>query len=510
MNISNPENLPVVVIFGRTNVGKSTLFNCLTEKKHAIVSDIAGTTRDANHGTVEWQNSKFELVDTGGIINLDQLIKPNKKKEVEPIQAKIEAQAKIFLNAADVVLFVVDNRAGLLPQDRQLVILLKKIMADNFKKVLLVVNKVESQKHRIKASEFHQLAMGDLQPVSAVTGAGSGDLLDVIVERINALPKKSVISIDATIEPQQPDEMPEIRVIMIGKPNVGKSSLLNTLCGTERVIVSPIAHTTREPQDTVLEYKNHKIRLIDTAGLSRQGVKQQKKNPNRQLEKIGIEKSLESLDKADIALFVIDVNEPITHQDSKVMSEIIDRQKSLIIIGNKWDLIEEKDTKKFTQYVNRTFPYALWAPMLFVSAKTKSKTSKILDLILEVARERATEPSASVLNSFLMRIVKQHLPAKAKGVKHPHIHKFELRRANPPLFEVRIGAKDTLHFSYVRFIANRLRDKFGFKGTPIRIWVSKNKKVHGQQNEGRGYVPLDMQLPVKNDDEEIENEEMNF
>lgn len=503
MKISNPENLPVVVIFGRTNVGKSTLFNCLTEKKHAIVSDIAGTTRDANHGTVEWQKGKFELIDTGGIINLEQLIKPNKKKDAEPIQAKIEEQAKIFLDAADVVLFVVDNRTGLLPQDRQLVILLKKILKDDFKKVLLVVNKVESQRHRIKASEFHQLAMGDLQPVSAVTGAGSGDLLDVIVERLNALPPKKAK--DPEIE-----DLPEIKVIMIGKPNVGKSSLLNTLCGTERVIVSPIAHTTREPQDTILEYRNHQIRLVDTAGLSRQGVKQQKKNPNRQLEKIGIEKSLESLDKADIALFIIDVNEPITHQDAKVMSEIIDRQKSLIIIGNKWDLIEEKDTKKFTQYVNRTFPYALWAPILFVSAKTKSKTNKILDLILDVAKERAAEPSASVLNTFLMKIVKQHLPAKAKGVKHPHIHKFELRRANPPLFEVRIGAKDTLHFSYVRFIANRLREKFGFKGTPIRIWVSKNRKVHGQQNEGRGYVPLDMQKPEKHDEETIENEEMNF
>jgi GTP-binding protein len=192
------------------------------------------------------------------------------------------------------------------------------------------------------------------------------------------------------------------------------------------------------------------------------------------------------------------------------LGEIIDRQKSLIIVGNKWDLIEEKDTKKFTQYINRTFPFALWAPITFVSAKTKAKTKRVLDLIIEVAAERKIEPSPSVLNTFLMKIVKQHLPAKAKGVKHPHIHKFELRRSNPPLFEVRIGAKDTLHFSYVRFIANRLREKFGYKGTPIRIWVSKNKKVHGQQNEGRGYVPLDMQTAGKEPEEITEEEEMNF
>jgi len=487
-------NLPTVVIFGRTNVGKSTLFNCLTEKKQAIVSNIDGTTRDANHGTVEWQRQKFELIDTGGIINIEQLVKPTKKNS-DLIQSEIEKQAKVYLDAADVVLFVVDNRAGLLPQDRQLVTLLKKLLGEGFNKVILVANKVDSRNHVFRSAEFHKLSIGQVFTTSAATGSGTGDLLDEISKRVESLPAK----------PEAPEELPEIKVIMIGKPNVGKSSLLNTLAGEERVIVSPIAHTTREPQDTILEYRKHNIRLIDTAGLSRQGVKQQKKDLSKQLEKIGIEKSLLSLEKADIALFVMDVNEPLTHQDSKVLSEIIDRQKSLIIIANKWDLIEEKDTKKFTLYINRTFPFALWAPILFVSAKTKSKTNKILDLILEIARERAAEPSPSVLNTFLMKIVKQHLPARSKGVKHPHIHKFELRRSNPPLFEVRIGSKDTLHFSYVRFIANRLREKFGFKGTPIRIWVSKNKKVHGQQNEGRGYIPLDMQNPT-NEEVEVENE----
>lgn len=504
--INTQSNLPNVVIFGRTNVGKSTLFNCLTEKKHAIVSDIEGTTRDANHGTVEWQRHKFDLIDTGGIINLAQLIKPDKKKINDPIQAKIEEQAKHYLTRADVILFVVDNRTGLLPQDRQLAILLKKILNNDLTKVILVANKVENMKQKNKSAEFHQLAMGEVQTVSAVTGSGTGDLLDVIIKHIEALPPK------VETEEEAVEEKPEIKVVLIGKPNVGKSSLLNGLLGEERVIVSPIAHTTREPQDTLLEYRKHKIRLIDTAGMSRQGVKQQKKDQGKQLEKIGIEKSLESLEKADIALFIFDVNEPLTHQDSKNISEIIDRQKSLIIVANKWDLIDEKDTKKFTLYINRTFPFALWAPIVFVSAKTKSKISKVLDLVLKVAEERKIEPSASVLNTFLMKIVKRHLPAKAKGVKHPHIHKFELRRSNPPLFEVRIGAKDTLHFSYVRFIANRLREKFGYMGTPIRIWVSKNRKVHGQQNEGRGYIPLDLQNPTdaENDEAEIENEEMNF
>lgn len=477
-------NLPLVVIFGRTNVGKSTLFNCLTEKKQALISDIAGTTRDANIGTVEWQRTKFEIVDTGGIIKLDRLIKPTKKKQDDPIQAKIEEHAKAYLETADIVMFVVDSKTGLLEQDRQLVILLKKILGANFSKVMLVVNKVDNRRQLERSNEFYRLGMDEVYTTSAASGSGTGDLLDVIANKILAMPEKPAI---------EEEVLPEIKVIMIGKPNVGKSSLFNSLLGEERVIVSDIAHTTREPQDTVIEYRKHRIRLIDTAGMSRQGVKKQKKDNTMQLEKRGIEKSLDSLERSDIALFVFDISEPLTHQDSKNLSEIIDRQKSLIIVANKWDLMEEKDTKKNTLYINRTFPFALWAPILFISAKTKSKVDKVLDLIIKVSKERQAEIAPSVLNTFLMKIVKQHLPARAKGVKHPHIHKFEQRRSNPPLFEVRIGSKDTLHFSYVRFIANRLRDKFGFLGTPIRIWVSKNKKVHGQQNEGRGYVPLDMQ-----------------
>jgi GTP-binding protein len=491
------KKLPLVVIFGRTNVGKSTLFNCLTEKKQAIISSIAGTTRDANLGTVEWQRAKFDLVDTGGIIDLKRLIKPTKKNSGDLIQAKIEEQAKAYLDTADVVLFVVDAKTGLMPEDRELVILLKKILQADFNKVILVVNKVDNRRLFERTADFHKLGMGEVYTTSAATGSGTGDLLDIIVTRINALPPKPE---------EEVDERTEIKVILIGKPNVGKSSLLNSLLGEERVIVSPIAHTTREPQDIVVEYKKYKIRLIDTAGMSRQGVKKQKKVTTMQLEKRGIEKSLESLERADIALFVFDVSEPLTHQDSKNISEILDRQKSLIIIANKWDLMEEKDTKKWTLEINRTFPFALWAPILFISAKTKSKVDKVLDLIIKVAEARKVEVPPSVLNNFLMKIVKQHLPAKASGVKHPHIHRFEMRRSNPPLFEVRIGSKDTLHFSYVRFIANRLRDKFGYLGTPVRIWVSKNKKVHGQQNEGRGYVPLDMQLedePTEKPDEEL-------
>lgn len=495
-------NLPLVVVFGRTNVGKSTLFNALTESGRALVADIEGTTRDANINKVEWQSREFQLVDTGGIINLDQFLKPNKNKQADQIQAKIEAKAKTYLEEADVVLFLVDSKAGLLPQDRALAILIKKLLAQKTDKVMVVVNKVDNfRRQGSKASEFHQLSLGTPLTVSATTGSGTGDLLDRVVSFLEAHKKFDKKPLEAE------EEKEEIKVIMIGKPNVGKSSLFNSILGEERVIVSPIAHTTREPQDTVIEYKGKVIRIIDTAGISRQGQRSEKKFDPKKLEKLGIEQSLASLAEADIALLVVDASEPYTHQDAKVVEEILERQKSLIIIGNKWDLIEDKDTKKHTLNINRKFPFALWAPIHFLSAKTGSKVNKLLDLVLKVAEGRKTQLSETVLNTFMMKIVKIHLPAKAKGVKHPHIKRFTQRRSNPPMFEVRIGAKDTLHFSYVRFISNRLREKFGFLGTPIRIWVSKNRKVHGQQNAGRENEQF---VPTDENEEDIEKEVMNF
>lgn len=463
--------LPLVVIFGRTNVGKSTLFNCLTEKRQALVSSIEGTTRDSNIGRVEWQNRTFEIVDTGGIIDLNQLLNPNKKND--EIQAKVEQQARNFIQQADLIMFVVDNKTGLLPQDRQMALLLKKILGDKKDNIILVVNKVDSYKQAAKAAEFNKLSLGEPITISATTGAGSGDLLEIALKK---LPQQKKVKIE--------EEKEEIKVIMIGKPNVGKSSLLNSILGEERVIVSPIPHTTREPQDTEIIFKDKLIRLIDTAGISRKGQQAgYRKKDGNQLEKYGIEKSLHSLEKADIALLVLDINEEITHQDAKIVEEIVDRQKSIIIVANKWDLIEERNTKKFTESIYDKLPFINWAPIVFVSALTGNKVGKIPELILTVAEQRKKEISESILNTFLMRIVKIHKPAKGKGLKHPHIHKFEQINIDPPTFEIRIGSKDNLHFSYLNFINNRLREKFGFLGTPIRLWVRKNRKVHGKAEE---------------------------
>ena len=486
METDSLKKLPRVVIFGRANVGKSTLFNRLIEKNRALTSKIAGTTRDVNTGEVAWRGRRFELIDTGGILNPRVLSAGKKKKlsaasEVEAIQLNIEKRASLALRESDLILFTVDSKAGLTPADQRLVLTLKKIVPDRAGRVILVVNKADSPlRAAARAADFFKLSLGEPQLVSAASGSGTGDLLDKIIAALPAGVDSDVVS-EEPETPIKPDS--EIRAIIIGQPNVGKSSFLNRLIGSEKVIVSPLPHTTREPQDELLRVKGQAIRLIDTAGLSKKGRQPLFKDdePDR-LIKDGIARSLGELRRADIAILVLDVSQDLTRQDAKIVEDIIERQKSLIFVANKWDLVETKDTVKFKQMIYDQFPYAQFAPILFISALTGSKTADIFDLLIAVARERKLEISPSQLNTFLMKMVRVHRPAKGKGVKHPHIHSFTQTNANPPRFEIRIGSKDDLHFSYVRFISNRLREKFGFTGTPIKIEVSKNRKVHGKQN----------------------------
>ncbi len=475
------KKLPTVVIFGRTNVGKSTLFNRLTEKNQALVSKIEGTTRDSNIGTVNWRGKTFKLIDTGGIIDMKYLT--GKKAKTGDIEEKVQIQAREMLNRADLVLFMADAISGVMPQDKQMAVFLKKHIAKK-NNIVFVINKVDSQKLRKEIAEFYKLALGEPAVISAATGSGTGDLLDIIIDKLK-------FGADGLNEGAPPaDDAREqisnsINVAILGKPNVGKSSLLNSILGEERVIVSPVPHTTREPQDTKVEYKNQTVTLIDTAGISKKGKQSayKKKEKKYALEKMGIAKSLKSLNRADVALMTIDVSKPMTRQDLKIVEEIVGRGKSIIVIANKWDLVEEKNTKEYAEYLRGKLPFIAWAPIQFTSALTGEKVKKILDLVLKIGEQRKKEITDSQLNSFLMRVVKKHKPAKGKGLKHPRIHKFRQVRANPPIFELRIGAKDNLHFSYVRFIENRLREKFGFLGTPITIYVKKNKAAHGQHNK---------------------------
>lgn len=458
-------NLPLVALCGRTNVGKSTLFNCLTEKRQALVSDIAGTTRDSNLGIVEWDNSAFEVVDTAGIIDWRYLL--TKKISNNDIDTQTQKQARSYLDRADLILFLVDSKTGLLPEDKEIASALKKSPTFS-KKVMLVANKVDNFRFASEAAQFNKLGLGEPIPISAASSMGTGDLLDIVISKIDKKKKNKKIQKEKTEN--------DINVCIIGKPNVGKSSLLNSILGYERVIVSPLAHTTREPQNTYLTYKDKNITLVDTAGISKQGTK------SKGLEKPGILKSLKSLEKADIAMLVIDTSEPITHQDAKIIQEIVDRRKSLIFIANKWDLIEEKNPKKWTEKIYDKLPFATWAPIQFLSAKTGEKVNKILDLILKIASERQLQLSDSQCNKFLSHVVKLHKPAKGKGLKAPHIYEFTQTKNNPPSFAVRIGPNDDLHFSYLRFMENRLREKYGFTGTPIHTSISKERKSHTTYN----------------------------
>ncbi|MCF7860203.1 ribosome biogenesis GTPase Der [Patescibacteria group bacterium] len=457
---NDTDNLPIVAICGRTNVGKSTLFNRLTEKKQALVSKIEGTTRDCNIGLVYWDRKVFRLVDTAGLI--DARIISDRKKTSSDIDVLAQQQALDYLKQAQLLLFVVDGKAGLMPEDRELARVLRR-QPRYANKILMVANKIDSGKLRSEAAIFNKLGLGEPCSLSAQTGAGTGDLLDAIFKKI-----------DAVIDDNAEDKK-EItaKLAIVGKPNVGKSSLLNALLGYQRVIVSDQPHTTRESQDIELEHEGKTIHLIDTAGISRHGHK------GKGLEKEGIALSLQSLQRADIALLVLDLAETLTHQDAKMVEEIVDRGKSLIIIANKWDKIEEKNPKHWKDVIQDKLPFATWAPIIFVSAKTGSKVDKILEIALEVAEARKVEISETQLKKFLSRVVKIHLPAKGKGLKAPHIYEIAQKRSNPPVFTVRIGSRDDLHFSYVRFLENRLREQYSYIGTPVKMHVIKNKKKHG-------------------------------
>lgn len=502
-------DLPLVVIFGRTNVGKSTLFNTLAEKKQALISDIPGTTRDSNLAVGEWRGRKFELVDTGGFMNFDYLSK--KKIQAETIDEMVQKQAGDYIRRADVILFVVDSKDGLLPQDKIMAQILKRITSQRKSVTMLIANKADSQKQRLAIGDFFSLGFKEVYPVSAATGAGTGDMLDEILKHFKEEIKENDEEEEEDYEEEEKEEEQDddnydnkeegeeneegkknndnkkgsskkkknkdeeeiIRICLLGKPNVGKSSLLNAMVGYERVLVSAIPHTTREPQSTIFEYNGQIIECVDTAGISRHGHKQ------NNLEKFSMAKSLASLKKANLALLILDINEPITKQDARLTEEIISKQKGLIIVANKWDTVEERETKKYIAHIHRELPFATYAPIQFVSAKNRSKIDHLFDLITEVYKARHTQLSASQLEWLMKTAVKKHRPTKGHGTKYPRLYEFSQSGVNPPTFVVRIGARESLADTYLRFLENQLRANFGFAGTPISIWVKKGRDVHG-------------------------------
>ncbi len=455
--------LPTVVIVGRINVGKSSLFNRLTETGKALVSKIPGTTRDYNLGKVSWRKKTFELVDTGGVnINvLKRSIKAlldnsrnQESSDFDTIEQEIIQQTKKVLKKADLILMVVDGQAGLLPEDKELALVLKKLA----KPTILACNKIDSLKYYYQLNDFFKLGLGTPRPVSAINGSGTGDFLDEVVKIIKGQRGR----------PKKTTEEPATRVAIIGKPNVGKSSLVNKILGEKRVIVSPIPQTTREPQDTEVIYQDQKIILIDTAGLRKKAKIQ------RGLEKMATKKSLAIINSADVVLLVTEVNQPLTRQDSYLGGLIKDSGSGIIIVANKWDVLPEKEQEighQIIKYYQGYFPYLSFAPIIFVSAKTGRNVDKILDLILAIAKEREKKITDKTLERMMKKIVKHHRPAQAKGLKHPYIYSLVQTRINPPEFIVTIGPEQSIHFSYLRFIENQIRQNFGFTGVPVRIKV---------------------------------------
>ncbi|MBT4153231.1 MAG: ribosome biogenesis GTPase Der [Candidatus Magasanikbacteria bacterium] len=457
------ENLgiPTIAIIGRVNVGKSTLFNKLIGETKAIVSTIGGTTRTTNEGLLHWRGRHIRVLDTGGL----------SFEEDTPFEEDILVQSEKAMKLADVILFITDGQVGVMPQERELAKRMRKI---SHKPVIFIANKVDNK--RIEASltepDWYKLGLGEPFPISAASGRSIGDLLDKIFE---------VLGDEATDAEKFVEEDPGIRISLIGKPNVGKSSLFNRIIGEERVIVSDIAHTTREPHDTTLEYRYkqgeeeimQKITFKDTAGIRR------KSRVSGFLERMGIAKSITSIDDSDIILFVIDGSETISQQDMQLAGLIEKRSKSVIILVNKWDLTEdntEQQQIKVKKMLYSYFPHLSFAQMLLVSGKTGQHVQKILPHIMHAWQARHTHIANRGLEKFLEQATKEHRPSRGKGTRHPKLLGMRQLRDNPPIFEVFVKHRTSLHRSYINYLENKLRDSFDFFATPIVIKLTKTKR----------------------------------
>ena len=443
--------LPSVALLGRVNVGKSTLFNKMTETSKALVSSIAGTTRTRNTGIVNWRNKNFNLIDTGGLTFSDDV----------PLEDEIIKQTEIALKQADLVIFVVDVKDGILPQERELSKKLRKYK----EKLLFVANKADSKKlmDTVSDKEFLSLGLGEPYPISAANGANVGELLETILSRLNKLP----------VRPKKIKNIRPIKVSLIGKPNVGKSTLFNSVIGKEEVIVSDMPHTTREPFDTLIEYEKKPILFIDTAGIRR------KTKVKGELEKGGIQKSISTIKKSDVVLLLLDTTDSISSQDKQLGGLLKESTRSVIIVVNKWDMAEANDdsfrntTKKM---IYNSFPHLAFAPIVFISAKTKYKVHQIFGEILEAYNGRYTEITDNAADKFINKITKQHLPSRGKGVNFPKILSLKQLKTDPPIFEIVVKAKTSLHPSYLQYIRNKLREKFGFYATPIVMKIRKQRR----------------------------------
>lgn len=447
-------NSKLVAIVGRPNVGKSTLFNRLIGERRSIVGDEPGITRDRIYGQVEWAGTRFSLIDTGGIVPDDDAVIP----------ANILKQAGMAIDEAQVLIWVVDARTGVTQLDEELA----RLLRGTGKHVLVAANKTDSAKLESESTEFYRFGFENVFPVSAEQGIGVGDLLDNVVELLKVHDD----------EEEEETGQRELRLAIVGRPNVGKSSLLNRILGEDRVIVSPVAGTTRDAIDTVLQTPERNFRLIDTAGIRRKG------KTDEMAEKLSVIMARKSLERADVAIVLVDAEEGVTALDATIAGYAVDAGCSIIIAVNKWDAVKDKETNtaaEFERGLREKMKFLEWAPVITISALTGQRVDKILPLVSRADEARARRIPTSQLNDFFEKAISQPrggtAPAPSKGgMSRLRIQYLTQAGIRPPTFVVfTSGGKPGLHFSYERYLVNRLREEFDFFASPIRI-VERHKK----------------------------------
>ena len=441
-------NKPVVAIVGRPNVGKSTLFNALAGEMISIVKDTPGVTRDRIYADVTWLDKAFTMIDTGGI-------EPNTS---DIILSQMREQAQIAIDTAEVIVFVVDIRQGLVDSDAKVADMLRR----SHKPVILCVNKVDSfKKMEADIYEFYNLGLGDPIPVSAASRQGFGELLDEITKNFPAID-------DSELEDDRP------RVAIVGKPNVGKSSLINKLLGEKRLIVSDIAGTTRDAVDTTIKRDGKEYIFIDTAGLRR------KNKIKEELEKYSIIRTVTAVERADVVVIVIDATEGVTEQDAKIAGIAHERGKGIIVAVNKWDAIEKNDKTIYehTNKIKEILSFMPYAEMLFISALTGQRTNKLFETIDMVIENHSLRVATGVLNEIMTEAVALQQPPSDKG-KRLKLYYMTQVAVKPPTFVIFVNDKELMHFSYTRYIENKVREAFGFKGTPLKFIIRERK---GEEN----------------------------
>lgn len=439
---------PIVAIIGKPNVGKSTFFNYLAGKRISIVEDTPGVTRDRVYADTNWRGRNFTLIDTGGI----------EPESEDIILSQMREQANLAISLADVIIFLTDVKQGITAADQEIAVMLKK----SGKPIVLVCNKADNfEKDRNEIYEFYNLGIGDPYPISASNAIGIGDVLDAIYEHF---PEKQ--------ENEEEDNI--IKVAVIGKPNVGKSSLINKILGENRTIVSDIAGTTRDAIDTYFENEEGKYVLIDTAGIRR------KAKVNERIEKYSVMRSLLAIERADVCLMLIDAKEGVTDQDAKIAGEAHEAGKGVILVVNKWDEVDKTTgtLENYRKEVYRELSYLSYAPIIFISAKTGQRVNKLFTLINEVAKQNAMRISTSVLNQVINEAIALVQPPTDKGKRLKIFYGTQVA-TKPPTFVIFVNRKDLFHFSYERYLVNQIRKEFGLEGTPIRMIAREKADKEG-------------------------------